>query len=81
MTCSCKNENNAKAILLTIPQPLNVSVFSSFKSFVLKKVHKLARTKHVVDVFDIANLLTITLQASHIIKHICNGVEKSENWN
>lgn len=43
-------------------QPLDCSVFSSFKSFVCRAFHKLSRSKKVVHSFDVCNALRISFQ-------------------
>lgn len=64
-----------------ILQPLDVSVFSSFKSKVRGHMHKLTRVKKNLDAFDIANMLSLSIQESHTIKNIRSGFHRSGAWN
>lgn len=62
-------------------QPLDVSVFSSFKSFACREFHEIERTKRNVDAFYVANVLAVAFQGSHSIINICSGFYKSGNFN
>lgn len=63
-----------------ILQSLDVSVFSSFKSFVGKAFLKLTRTKNIVDALDVANILAISFQSSRTISSIRSGFHNSGMW-
>ena len=62
-------------------QPLDVSVFSSFKSFLQQEIHKLSRAKKVLNVFDIAVALFFSYFQCLTPRNICNGFVRTGIWN
>lgn len=86
MTYRSASQNRIIVIGMTthtfhILQPLDLSVFSSYKPHVTKEFKMLRRTKKVVDLFGLANMLHVSYQTWHSIKHVRSGFHKGGNWN
>lgn len=57
-------------------QLLDVSVFGPFKCFVQKQIHKFARTKGVLDVFDLSVILSDSMREAFLCSNILSDVSK-----
>ena len=61
-------------------QPLDVSVFSAYKSYMQREIHKYSRSKKVLDVFDVSICIRDAYSASHTTGNIVSGFRKSGIW-
>ena len=78
-------ENNIIVIALPaytshVLQPLDVSVFSSYKSNLQKEIHEASRSKKVVDAFDIAHCINVSYSASLTAGNIMSGFTRTGIW-
>jgi len=61
-------------------QPLDVSVYSSYKSALEKEIHEVARCKLVLDAFDVAQCIHMAYSKSMTSGNIIRGFEKTGLW-
>lgn len=61
-------------------QPLDVSVFSSYKSYLQAEVHKCSRVKSVLNAFDIAGCIRDAYTRSHTSGNIISGFLRTGIW-
>ena len=54
-------------------QPLDVSVFSVYKSYIQKEIHNMAKCKTILDSFDIAICIRNAYSSSHTTANIVSG--------
>lgn len=57
-------------------QPLDVSVFSSVKSYIQREFHRRGRDKRVLDAFDIVEVLNFVLSDALTTSNIVSGFRK-----
>ena len=65
---------------LHVLQPLDVTVFAAFKSYLQARVHQASRVKKVLDAFDIADIIRRACDRCHTVDHIQSGFEKAGIW-
>ena len=61
-------------------QPLDVSVFSAYKSYIQKEIHTMAKCKTILDAFDIAICIRNAYSSSHTTVNIVSGFYRSGAW-
>ena len=61
-------------------QPLDVTVFNSYKSFLQAFLHSAARVKSVLNAFNLASLITHAYDKSMTISNIRSGFFKCGTW-
>jgi len=54
-------------------QPLDVSVYSPFKSFLQCEIHARARTSRVLDAFDVAEIISVAYSEAFTVGNIRSG--------
>lgn len=60
-----------------IVEPLDFSVFSTFKASLSKEFRRLTLTKKIVDAFEVSNAISLSHQAPQTVPNIKSGLSKS----
>ena len=58
-------------------QPLDVTVFGPFKSYMQKEIHRMALLKPKLDAFDVAQVLKVSLSSAKTASNVSNGFRKT----
>ena len=61
-------------------QPLDVTVFGRFKSFLKREVHNKALGEPVLDNFGVTDIIRYALSDSLTSSNVCSGFKKCEVW-
>ena len=61
-------------------QPLDVSVFSSYKSFLQREIHICAQSKKCLDAFEVSFCIKYAYSASMTSSNIASGFERAGIW-
>ena len=61
-------------------QPLDVTVFGPFKSYMQKEIHRMALLKPKLDAFDVAQVLKISLSFVTTASNVSHGFRKTGLW-
>lgn len=62
-------------------QPLDVSVFCSFKSVLQREFHRATRTKRILDCFDVGTIITASYYDAFTRRNIQDGFLRTGLWN
>ena len=63
-----------------ILQPLDVTVFGPFKSYIQKQVHSRAMRTHALDAFDVGDVLKFALSDAVTASNVVSGFKKCGIW-
>ena len=79
---------NNGVVVITIPahtshvlQPLDVSVYGTFKSYIQREVNNRTMVKRVLDVFDVADIFKFAMSGAVTARNVISGFMKCGIWN